>query len=293
MPVSVDEYRRVMGHFATGVAIVTTVHAGRIGGMTANAITSVSLDPMLLLFCADKRTRTHDMIGRSGVFAVNILNKEMRELAKIFAENGRPEAERFRGVKYTTAKTGAPILEGNLGWIECRVVYRYAGGDHTIFVGEVVNAGERAGSPLIFYRGGYTALRQQDGSRDQPCSRRGALLTHDLIFSTKVTSTARALGLEVAAVGDLERAAELCRDKRPGCVFIDLAVPDLDITAAVAQLRRAADAVPTVAYGSHVDKARLDAARAAGCDEVLPRSRFSAELPDLLRRYLEVPEHAG
>ena len=185
MPVSVDEYRRVMANFATGVAIVTTVHEGRIGGMTANAITSVSLDPMLLLFCADKRTRTHDMIDRSGVFAVTILTQEMRELSQIFAENGRPEDERFNGVKYVTGKMGAPILEENMGWIECRVAYRYAGGDHTIFVGEVVNASERAGSPLIYYRGGHNALRQQDESRDQPCSRRGVFLTHDLIFSTK------------------------------------------------------------------------------------------------------------
>ena len=133
-------------------------------------------------------------------------------------------------------------------------------------------------------------MRQRDESSDQPCSRRGVLLTQDLIFSTKVTSTARALGLEVTAVADLVRAAELCRDKRLGCVFIDLGVPNLDITAAVAQLRSAVGAVPTVAYGSHVDKDRLDAARAAGCDEVLPRSRFSAELPALLRRYLDTAE---
>ena len=136
-------------------------------------------------------------------------------------------------------------------------------------------------------------MGQRDESRDQPCSRRGVLLTHDLIFSTKVTSTARALGLEVTSAVDLVRAAELCRDKRPGCVFIDLGAPDLDITAAVAQLRSAAGAVPTVAYGSHVDKASLDAARAAGCDEVLPRSRFSAELPALLRRYLDTTEQGG
>jgi len=136
-------------------------------------------------------------------------------------------------------------------------------------------------------------MGQHDESSDQPCSRRGVLLTHDLIFSTKVTSTARALGLEVTAAADLVRAAELCRDQRPGCVFIDLGVPDLDITAAVAQLRRAAGAVPTVAYGSHVDKVRLDAACEAGCDEVLPRSRFSTELPALLRRYLDTAEQGG
>jgi len=166
VPVSVDNYRRIMGNFATGVAIVTTVHEGRIGGMTANAITSVSLDPMLLLFCADKRTRTHGIIDRSGVFVVNILTEKMRRLAKIFAENGRPKEQRFRGLKYSTAKTGAPILEGNVAWIECRVVYRYAGGDHTIFVGEVVNANQGEGNPLIFHRGRYTALRQRHWSRN-------------------------------------------------------------------------------------------------------------------------------
>jgi len=136
-------------------------------------------------------------------------------------------------------------------------------------------------------------MGQRDESRDQPCSRRGVLLTHDLIFSTKVTSTARALGLEVTSAVDLVRAAELCRDKRPGCVFIDLSVPDLDITAAVARLRSAAGSMPTVAYGSHGDKARLDADRAAGCDEVLPRSRFSAELPTLLCRYLDTAEQGA
>ena len=93
-------------------------------------------------------------------------------------------------------------------------------------------------------------------------------------------------------MGDLERAAELCGGEPPGCVFIDLGVPGLEITPAVARLHSAAGAVQTVAYGSHVDKAGLDAARVAGCDEVLPRSRFSAELPDLLRRYLGAPENA-
>lgn len=123
-------------------------------------------------------------------------------------------------------------------------------------------------------------------------SQRAVLLTSDLIFSTKVTGTARALGLEIAVVADVEKAAELCRGEAPGCVFIDLGTPGLEITSVVSRLRGAAGPVPTVAYGSHVDKARLDQARAAGCVEVLPRSKFSAELPDLLRRYLGAPEHA-
>ena len=123
-------------------------------------------------------------------------------------------------------------------------------------------------------------------------SQRAVLLTSDLIFSTKVTGTARALGLEIAVAADVEKAAELCRGEPPGCVFIDLDIPGLEITSVVSRLRSAAGTAPTVAYGSHVDKARLDQARSAGCDEVLPRSKFSAELPDLLRRYLGAAEHA-
>ena len=124
-------------------------------------------------------------------------------------------------------------------------------------------------------------------------SQRAVLSTSDSIFSTKVTGTARALGLEISAVAaDVQKAAELCRGEPPGCVFIDLGIPGLEITSVVSRLRSAAGTVPTVAFGSHVDKARLDQARAAGCDEVLPRSKFSGELPELLRRYLGAAEHA-
>ena len=160
MPVSPDQFRRIMGQFATGVTIVTTVHEGRLGGMTANAISSVSLDPMLLLFCADRKTRTHEMIDRSGVFAVNVLTEAMRSLSDLFANNKKGEEERFGAARHAPgAVTGAPILEGNMGWIECKVVHRYDGGDHTIFVGEVVNAGQAEGKPLIFYKGRYAGLQ--------------------------------------------------------------------------------------------------------------------------------------
>lgn len=121
----------------------------------------------------------------------------------------------------------------------------------------------------------------------QPKTRRGVLLTTDLLFSTKVTGTASVLGQEVAVAGDVAKAVELCRARPAAYVIIDLGMAEIEIETAVAQLREAAGAVPTIAYGSHVDKARLDEARAAGCDEVLPRSKFSAELPALLRRYFD------
>ena len=102
----------------------------------------------------------------------------------------------------------------------------------------------------------------------QPKTRRGVLLTTDLLFYSKVTGTASALGQEVAVAGNVAKAVELCRARPCAYVIIDLGMAEIEMEPAVTQLREAAGAVPTIAYGSHVDKARLDEARAAGCDEV-------------------------
>ncbi len=122
---------------------------------------------------------------------------------------------------------------------------------------------------------------------DSSKARRGLLLTPNLLFSSMVSGTAAAIGKEVAVVGDLAEAVELCRTGPIAFIILDLGMAERDIAAVVAQLREAAGTVPAIAFGSHVDKDRLDAARASGCDEVLPKSRFSAELPALLRRYFD------
>lgn len=119
---------------------------------------------------------------------------------------------------------------------------------------------------------------------DQPKTRRGLLLTANLLFASMVTGTASALGQEVAVAGDVAEAVELCLARPSAYVIIDLGLSEIEIKTAVARLREAAGAVPMIAFGSHVDKARLDEARGAGCVEVLPRSKFSSELPALLRR---------
>jgi len=126
-----------------------------------------------------------------------------------------------------------------------------------------------------------------NANSDQHNTGRGVLLTSNLLFSSMVTGTAAAIGREVSVAGNLAEAIELCRARPAACLIIDLGMAEIDMAAAVTQLRQAAGVVPVIAYGSHVDKARLDEARAAGCDEVMPRSKFSAELPDLLRRYFE------
>jgi DNA-binding NarL/FixJ family response regulator len=122
----------------------------------------------------------------------------------------------------------------------------------------------------------------------------GLLLSRDLIFTAKVTGTAGALGRRVLVAGGAEAAADLIGRRKPRVIFVDLAAGDLVEPAALASLQRlAGPETPFVAFGSHVDTAALEAARAAGCAVVLPRSRFSAELPALIRQYLPEAEEGG
>ena len=148
------EYRRVMGHFATGVTIITTCDAeGRPAGLTANAFASVSIDPPLVLVCVDRTAETHALITRAGHFAVNVLGDAQEALARRFSEKDRER--RFEGVAWREEATGAPVLADVLAWIDCRVQARTGGGDHTIFVGEVAAADALEGAPLLFYRAGF------------------------------------------------------------------------------------------------------------------------------------------
>jgi len=154
-----DEFRDVMGRFATGVTIVTTRLGDDLHGMTANAVTAVSLDPPLVLVCIDRSADSHDIVEASGVFALSILGRGQYALSRQFAVKGGPAAHRLDGVPHHTRATGAPIVDGSLAYLDCRIVGRYPGGDHTIFVGEVVDAGRLdGGEPLVFYEGRYGGL---------------------------------------------------------------------------------------------------------------------------------------
>ncbi len=159
MPSNKDEFRRVMGRFATGVTIVTSRLGQELHGMTANALTSVSLEPPLVLVCVDKSADSHDIIERSGIFAVNILSREQEQLSVAFAIKEGEAAHRLGDVPHHTRATGAPVIDGSLAYLDCRVVERYSGGDHTIFLGEVVDAGSLDDErPLIVYQGRYLGL---------------------------------------------------------------------------------------------------------------------------------------
>jgi len=156
MPIEKTELRRVMGHFATGVTVVTTCGSnGRYYGFTANAVSSVSLVPPLMMVCVDKNAESYPSFEQSRVFTVNILSAEQEDLSRRFAVSG---GEKFEGVSYRVGANGAPILGGVLAHLECRVVSAYDGGDHTIYLGEIQEAETSEGKPLLFYRGGYRSL---------------------------------------------------------------------------------------------------------------------------------------
>lgn len=154
------EMRAVMGAFATGVTVVTS---GRDfpHGMTANAFTSVSLDPALVLVCVKRTAVMHATILTNGTFAVSILAADQEGLARYFASSSRPRDEReFQTVRYSPGPhTGAPIIDGNVGWAECKLAACYDGGDHSIFLGSVlgIGRGDRGGA-LVFHTGRFLEL---------------------------------------------------------------------------------------------------------------------------------------
>jgi flavin reductase (DIM6/NTAB) family NADH-FMN oxidoreductase RutF len=158
MPIEKNELRRIMGHFATGVTVITTISKeGTAYGLTANAFMSVSLEPPLLLISVDKKAESYPYFEQSRVFTINILSDGQEGLSRRFAVSG---GNKFEGVAYHRGANDVPILEETLAHIECRLYAAHDGGDHTLYLGEVLEAETREGKPLLFYRGGYRAFSE-------------------------------------------------------------------------------------------------------------------------------------
>jgi len=156
MGVSIDDFRGVMSRWTSGITVITAEHGGRRHGMVASSFTSVSTDPVTVLFCADHGTRTYPMVKEAGAFAVNILTSAQEDTFWTFAgRKGDPVADRFANFETFTAATGAPILHGCIAWMDCRVLAEYPGGNtHSIFVGEVQDLGFAEGegeAPLVYF----------------------------------------------------------------------------------------------------------------------------------------------
>src|SRR5271166_5768470 len=151
-------FRNVVGHFASGVTVITTRHDGIDYGATVSAMTSVSLDPMLLI-CLNRRNGTQVGIQRSRIFAVNILGEEHGDLARLFAT---PGADKFRGVPTLCGALDIPLLADALAHVECRVVNEVEGGTHSVFIAEVHTASAREGRPLSYFRGTFGRFQRVD-----------------------------------------------------------------------------------------------------------------------------------
>ena len=157
-----DEFRKVLGHFATGVTVVTTWDAeGHPAGLTASSVTSVSLDPPLVLVCVAHTAQSYPALHAHGRFAINILHLEHEQVARRFASSSTLGPEKFEGMTYRHGTLGLPILENALAEIECTTEHVYPAGDHTIFVGRVEAAdsrGDKGFEPLLYYRGRFHRL---------------------------------------------------------------------------------------------------------------------------------------
>ncbi len=171
MTVSDAEFRAVLGRFPTGVTVVTTCDGARPAGVTVNAFASVSLDPPLVMVCIDKRSHLHDLVARTGVFAANILGRRQQDVSRRFAGQTADRNDRFHLTPYHDGVTGAPILDGSIAHVECRLVAVYPGGDHSIFLGQVVAVDATTGEPLTYYRARYGALDMTVDASVAPGSR--------------------------------------------------------------------------------------------------------------------------
>lgn len=154
-------FRDVVGHFPTGVVVVTSADlaSGAMHGVTVNAFASLSLDPTLALVCISRDTQSHDFLTTRPGFVINVLARRQVALAERFAGRAPLVSAEFAGIPFASGIDGAPLLDGCVAWIECRRHATFPGGDHTILVGEVVDA--RLGDdddPLVFFTGDYTSL---------------------------------------------------------------------------------------------------------------------------------------
>jgi flavin reductase (DIM6/NTAB) family NADH-FMN oxidoreductase RutF len=189
MAIEKDFFRQVMGHFTTGVTVVTTSNQGTLAGLTVNAFCSVSLNPPLVLICVDLTSNTVPLLRESKAFVVNMLTNQQEYLSRCFATHSKDRYEHFCHAPYHIAATGAPVLDDVLAFIDARIVAEYPGGDHVIFLGQVEAMGisgqvvfaDEAGRarstlpdhthngnipseekhPLVYYRAQYRHLASQ------------------------------------------------------------------------------------------------------------------------------------
>ena len=157
MPIVPQLLRQAMGQFATGVTLITAQVQDAVHAMTANAVTSVSLEPPLVLVCVGRERAMHGVLEQAGRYGINILSTEQEAVARYFAR----QTDQEPAYRFLKEPPRAPRLEGALAYLDCRIVQRLPGGDHTIFLAEVEHAEVQGGDPLLFFAGRYARLASQ------------------------------------------------------------------------------------------------------------------------------------
>jgi len=165
-PLNAHQFRKALGHFATGVTVVTVERApGSVRGMTANSFTSVSLDPLLILICVEKRAAILPLLEKKKQFGVSVLKEGHEAISEYFSKGTQSaEAEQRLSIHYRWTKSGIPVLEGTLLQLSCEVVASHLAGDHTIFIGKVAEAEIHDGRPLLYFGGEYRHMARRPGA---------------------------------------------------------------------------------------------------------------------------------
>lgn len=181
MSIETTEFRRVLGQFASGVTVITTQHQNQLHGTTVSSFCSLSLNPPLVLVCLDLKATIHELIMESAVFGVNILAEQGEGTSRHFAHHS---FDKFSDVTYSLGQLGVPLLHDALATLECRVVERYPGGDHSIFIGEVASGRLLTHSqPLLFFRSKYSRLHTNRATLAHSAEHTGTLV-NDLATTT-------------------------------------------------------------------------------------------------------------
>jgi flavin reductase (DIM6/NTAB) family NADH-FMN oxidoreductase RutF len=164
MSLASNDFRKAMGCFATGVTVITVDQGGEVHGMTANAFTSVSLDPMLVLVCVDYRARTHAHLHARKRFGVNVLRSDQQAISEYYARSSEtPQHAEEAGAHFDRTAQGTPVLRGALAYLECSLQRAETAGDHTIFIAEVEDVVVREGEPLLYFQGKYRGMAEHTG----------------------------------------------------------------------------------------------------------------------------------
>jgi flavin reductase (DIM6/NTAB) family NADH-FMN oxidoreductase RutF len=155
MSVDDGQFKAALSHFASGVTVVTTELEGTRYGMTVASFASLSLHPPLVLVCIEKNVKSHEAIATAGMFGVSMLAQTQQDISGRFASR---REDKFEGIATRRGSLGMPLIEGAICTLECRLHAQLPGGDHSIFVGEVIDTRIEDGAPLVYYGSGYRAL---------------------------------------------------------------------------------------------------------------------------------------